>query len=174
MTTERPAPSPTTAAHGQMSTRIDGLDFIATRVFDVPREIVFRAFSDCTHLVHWWGPTGWTLPLCDMDFRVGGTWRYCMRSPEGETSCGAAQYHEIAVPERIAYTDIFTDADGRPTPDTPEMAITVTFTETDGGTLLTNVARFASDKDLQFAVGVGMEAGLTETWDRLEAYLATR
>jgi uncharacterized protein YndB with AHSA1/START domain len=109
-----------------------------------------------------------------MDFRLGGTWLYCMRSPEGETSCGAATYHEIVEPERIVYTDLFTDADGVQIADTPEMAITVTFAESGGRTLLTSVARFASAKDLEFAVGTGMEDGLTETWDRLEAYLAAK
>ena len=172
MTTNRHATSPSTTALGLMQMKIDGLDFVASRVFEAPRPLVFRAWADCTHLANWWGPAGWTLPVCDMDFRPGGTWQYCMRSPEGETSCGAATYHEIVEPERIVYTDIFTEADGTQTPDTPEMEITVTFAEAGGRTTLTSVARFANTKDLEFAVGTGMEQGLTETWDRLEAYLA--
>lgn len=172
MTTDRSATSPSTQALGLTSTRIDGLDFIASRVFDAPRALVFGAFSDCTHLVHWWGPNGWTLPVCEMDFRTGGTWRYCMQSPEGEKSCGSSTYQEIVEPERIVYTDAFTDADGKPIADTPEMVITVTFDEANGRTTLTNIARFATATDLDFAVGIGMERGLTETWDRLEAHLA--
>jgi uncharacterized protein YndB with AHSA1/START domain len=157
---------------GRMSTQIEGLDFIASRVFDAPRELVFQAFSDCRHLVHWWGPTGWTLPVCDIDFRTGGTWRYCMRGPDGQPSCGKATYREIVEPERIVYTDEFTDQDGNVTPETPEMLVTVTFSEENGKTTLTNRARFASAKDLEFVIGIGMVDGLTETWDRLAAYLA--
>jgi len=171
VTTDRHTTSPRATALGPMQMRIDGLDFIASRSFDAPRELVFRAWSDCAHLVHWWGPAGWTLPVCKMDFRPDGTWLYCMRGPEGETSCGTATFHEIVEPERIVYTDAFTDADGVQIADTPEMAITVTFAESEGRTLLTSIARFASAKDLEFVVGTGMEEGLTETWDRLEAYL---
>ena len=172
MTTDRSAASPSTRALGPTSTRIDGLDFIASRVFDAPRALVFRAFSDCADLVNWWGPNGWTLPVCEMDFRPGGTWSYCMQSPNGEKSCGASTYHEIVEPERIVYTDAFTDANGEPIADTPEMVVTVTFDEVDGRTTLSSTVQFATAKDLDFAVGIGMEPGLIETWDRLEAYLA--
>ena len=174
MTTDRSAPSPSTQALGLTSTRIDGLDFIATRVFDAPRTLVFRAFSDCADLVHWWGPKGWTLPVCEMDFRTGGTWNYCMQSPEGEKSCGASTYREIVEPERIVYTDAFTDADGAPIADTPEMVVTVTFADVDGRTTLASIVRFATAKDLDVAAGFGMEQGLIETWDRLEAHLAAK
>ena len=170
---DRPSKSPSTHVLGMMSTTIEGLDFIASRVFQAPRTLVFDAFSDCVHLAHWWGPSGWTLPLCEMDFRAGGTWRYCMAGPDGATSCGAAFYREITEPERIVYTDIFTEADGTQTPETPEMLITVTFEEAGGRTTLRSAARFATAKDLDFAVGTGMEQGLSETWDRLAAYLAS-
>jgi len=172
MPTDPQTTTPRTGSLGAMSTSIDGLDFIASRVFRAPRDLVFRAWSDCGHLTNWWGPSGWTLPVCEMDFRVGGTWQYCMRSPEGETSCGASTYHEIVEPERIVYTDAFTDADGKPIADMPEMVITVSFAEVADGTKLTSVARFATAKDLEFGVGIGMEQGLRETWDRLDAYLA--
>jgi uncharacterized protein YndB with AHSA1/START domain len=155
-----------------MSTRIDGLDFIASRVFDAPRELVFGAFSDCAQLARWWGPKGWTLPVCDIDFRAGGTWRYCMQSPAGEMACGASTYHEIVKPERIVFTDTFTDEDGNRSADTPETVVTVTFSERDGRTTLTSHAAFTSARDLQFAIDLGMAQGLTETWDRLEAFLA--
>ena len=157
--------------HG-MTTKVDDLDFIASRVFEAPRDLVFRAFSDCKHLVHWWGPNGWTLPVCEMDFRTGGTWRYCMQGPDGESSCWESTYREIVRPERIVYTDAFTDGDGNPIEGTPQMVVTVTFIEDGGRTTLTSRASFASAKDLEFAVGFGMVQGLTETWDRLEAYLA--
>jgi hypothetical protein len=96
MTIDRES-APSTAANvsGRMSTHTEDLDFVATRTFDAPREAVFNAWSECEALGRWWGPTGWTLPVCEIDFREGGTWFYCMRSPEGEDSCGKSTYHEI-------------------------------------------------------------------------------
>lgn len=147
-------------------------EFVMERIFDAPRELVFKAFSECERLAHWWGPKGWTLPVCKMDFRPGGVWLYCMRGPEGEESCGKAVYREIVEPERIVYTDAFADAEGNVLEGMPEMLITVTFAEHDGKTKLTNRAQFASAADLERTLGMGMVEGLTETWDRLEAYLA--
>lgn len=147
-------------------------EFVMERVFDAPRELVFKAFSECKHLAHWWGPKGWTLPVCEIDFRPGGVWLYCMGGPDGEQSCGKAVYQEIIAPERIVYTDAFADADGNVLEGMPEMLITVEFAEHEGKTKLTNRARFASAADLEATLGMGMVEGLTETLDRLEAYLA--
>jgi uncharacterized protein YndB with AHSA1/START domain len=178
MTTEpdRPVTAATdTAREGAtdgMSIRTEGLDVVATRTFEAPRATVFRAWSDCDALVHWWGPKGWTLPVCDMDFRVGGSWFYCMRSPAGEQSCGRSSYREIVEPERIVYTDAFAEPDGSIMREMPEMTITVEFAEADRRTTVTSRSRFASAADLKVVLDTGMESGLTETWDRLAAYLA--
>jgi uncharacterized protein YndB with AHSA1/START domain len=159
---------------GTMSTRTEGLEFIATRTFDAPRPTVFKAFSECQSLTHWWGPAGWTLPVCEMDFREGGTWFYCMRSSKGELSCGRTTYHEIVEPIRIIASDAFADAEGNVDESMPNMGVTITFTAVDGRTLVENRARFASAEDLQTIVETGMSDGLRETWDRLEDYLAGR
>lgn len=162
-----------TNVSGATTTSIEDLDFVASRVFDAPRELVFQAFGDCRHLTQWFGPAGWTLPVCEMDFRTGGTWFYCMQSPDGELACGTATYHEIVEPERIVYTNAFAGRDRKQIPDMPEMLVTITFAEANGGTTLTSTTHFASAKDLEFTAGMGMVEGLIETWDRLEAYLAT-
>lgn len=146
-------------------------EFVMERVFNAPRELVFQAFSECKHLVHWWGPTGWTLPVCEMDFRVGGIWFYCMRGPGGEDACGQATYHEIVEPERVVYTDRFVDTAGKVLEGMPEMLITLTFTEHNSQTKLTNRAEFASVADKEATLAMGMVEGLTQTLDRLEAYL---
>lgn len=159
---------------GTMSTHTEGLDFVATRSFDAPRATVFKAFSECQSLSRWWGPAGWTLPVCEMDFREGGTWFYCMRSPEGEVSCGKTTYHEIVVPERIVNSDVFADRDGNVIAGMPEARVTLLFTEVDGRTQVEDRAHFASAEDLQTVVEMGMSQGLRETWDRLEDYLAGR
>ena len=77
--TRTPAPTPTLAdlpmrvGSIDIATGSDELELVFSRRFEAPRSLVFRAFSSCEHLVHWWGPTGWTLPVCKQDFRTGGT-----------------------------------------------------------------------------------------------------
>lgn len=147
-------------------------EFVMERVFNAPQALVFQAFSECKHLTHWWGPKGWTLPVCQMDFRPGGVWFYCMRGPGGEDACGKATYHEIVAPERIVYADAFADTAGNVQADMPQMVITLTFTAQDGKTKLTSRTEFASAADKEATLGMGMVEGLTQTLDRLEAYLA--
>ncbi|MEW5961165.1 MAG: SRPBCC domain-containing protein [Chloroflexota bacterium] len=142
------------------------------RVFDAPRELVWQAWTKPEHLAHWWGPKGWTLPVCQIDFRPGGVWHYCMRGPAGEESWGKAVYREIVEPERIVFLDAFADAAGNSVEGMPEMLIMVIFAEHNGQTKLTSRAQFASAADLESVLAMGMAEGLTETWDRLEAYLA--
>jgi len=171
-----PAPTPEAKAiptqPGRMYTHIDGLEFVAIRVFDAPMALTFRAWSSCEHVSQWWGPTGWTLPVCDMDFRVGGTWFYGMRSPDGDDAYGLATYVRIVEPSLIEYDDAFTDADRNIDAAMPVMPVTVQFTESNGRTTLTSRIRFASAGDVEKVVATGMEEGLTQTWDRLEAHLA--
>ena len=97
---------------GRMWTHIDGLEFVAIRVFEAPSELVFRAWSSCEHLSQWWGPDGWTLPVCEMDFRPGGRWFYGMRGPHGEDAFGLATYEQIVQPSLITFSDAFADKDG--------------------------------------------------------------
>lgn len=145
--------------------------FVIERVFDAPRELVFEAFSKPEHLKHWWGPKGWTLPVCELDFRPGGVWLYCMRGPGGEESWGKATYQEIKPPEKIVYTDDFVDSDGNVLEGTPQMQITLTFEDSDGKTKVINHAVFESAEALKSVLDMGMTEGLKQTWDRLEAFL---
>ena len=155
-----------------VTTPVSDREFVMERVFKAPRELVFQAFSDCKHLTHWWGPTGWSLPVCEMDFRPGGVWFYCMRGPGGEDACGKAVYREIVAPAKIVYTDSFADTAGNVQTEMPEMIVTLTFTEHTGKTRLTNHVEFASVADKEATLDMGMVEGATETFDRLEAYLA--
>ncbi len=147
--------------------------FTMERVFDAPRTLVFEAFTKPEHLKHWWGPKGWTLPVCEQDFRVGGVWFYCMRGPDGTEGCGKATYREIVPPERIVYTDAFADAAGNVIETMPQMTITVTFTEHDGKTKITNRVDFPTVEAYDATLAMGMVEGMGETWDRLEAFLKT-
>ena len=159
---------------GQTHIVTDAADrtLVVSRVFDAPRALVFKMFTAPEHLARWWGPKGWTLPVCTVDFRPGGVWHYCMRGPAGEESWGRAVYREIVEPERIVYVDSFSDAEGNVAAGMPELVITLTFEEADGKTMLTSRAQFAPDAEFESLLAMGMVQGLTETWDRLGEYLA--
>jgi uncharacterized protein YndB with AHSA1/START domain len=150
------------------------LEIAITRLFNAPRVLVWRAWTQPENIVRWFGPKGWTLPVCEMDFRPGGEWFYCMRGPEGEESCGKAIYREIVEPERFVYTDYFADANGTPVAGMPEALVTVEFIEQDGKTLMKDTVRYPTKEDRDRVLQMGMAEGTAETLDRLEDYLATR
>ena len=158
-------------ASSSVATDLERRAFVIERIFDAPRELVFKAYSDPEYLKQWFGPKGWTLPVCKVDFRPGGIWHYCMKGPEGEESWGKAVYQEIVEPERIVYADAFSDVEGNVLEDMPELMVTVTFTDHNGQTKLTSRTLFASAADLQTTLEMGMVEGINETFDRLAAYL---
>jgi uncharacterized protein YndB with AHSA1/START domain len=121
-------------------------ELIISRVFNAPRELVWRAWAQPEHLMQWWGPKDFTAPVCQVDFRVGGVYLICMRSPEGKDFWSTGVYREIVEPERIVCTDSFADEKGNPVPashygmpgDWPaELLVTLTFEEFAGKTKLT-------------------------------------
>ncbi len=151
-------------------------EIVLTRHFAASPTLVWQAYTECQHLAHWWGPHGWELTHCTIDLRPGGKWHYCMAGEyEGqlEESWGLATYEKIDAPHRLEYREGFADQDGNLLPDMAEMGITVTFEAVDGGTLMTSVTLFDSAESRQQTLDMGVEAGITETWDRLNAYLPT-
>jgi uncharacterized protein YndB with AHSA1/START domain len=160
------------------SARSADQEIVITRAFDAPRDLVFKAWTEPERVMRWWGPNGFTTPVCKIDLRPGGVFHNCMRSPEGRDFWSKGVYREIVEPERIVCTDFFSDAEGnlvQPTqygmsPDWPaEALVTVTFAEHDGKTTFT----------LHHAVGSApaserdqCQAGWTESQDRLAGYLA--
>lgn len=100
----------------KLSTRTAQRELVITRTLNFPREIVWKAWTDPEHVQHWWGPRGFTSPVCRNDFRVGGRYLYCMRSPEGEDYWNTGVYLEIVPLERIVHTDSFSDAEGHVVP----------------------------------------------------------
>jgi len=109
-------------------------EVVIKRVFDAPRSIVFKAWTDPEHLVRWWGPHGFTIELCKMDLRAGGAWRICMRSPDGVLDRQQGMFREIVENERLVFTYAFEDATGKPGHQT---IVTVTFTDLGRKTELT-------------------------------------
>lgn len=168
-------------SEGKMFTHIEGNTLTLERVFDAPRELVFAAFSDCAHLKHWWGPRGWDLPVCRMDFREGGSWLYCMKCVDqsmgeyfGMESWGKAVYGAIEAPERYAYTDYFSDADGNVNADLPATEAVNEFIDLGGRTKVISTSTYVSPEALKTVLDMGMLEGVTQTWDRLEEHLAAR
>ena len=87
-------------------------ELVITRIFDAPREVVFDAWTKAEYLARWFGPSDFTLPFCEIDFRVGGSYRACMRSPQGEDHWVWGEYKEITEPERLVFTWNREDTDG--------------------------------------------------------------
>jgi len=86
---------------------------IITRIFDAPRELVWKAWTDPKYVMQWWGPKGFTAPVCKMDFRVGGKFLWCMKGPDGEVvGWNGGEYFEIVEHEKIVYSMYFADAEG--------------------------------------------------------------
>ena len=91
-------------------------EIMITRIFDAPRELVWKAWTESEHIKHWWGPKDFTAPFCQIEFRVGGVYLFCMRSPKGREYWSTGIYREIVVPERIVCTDCFADEKGNVVP----------------------------------------------------------
>lgn len=138
-----------------------------TRVFDVPRHLVFEAHSKREHLEKWWGPRGYTLPVCDLDFRPGGAYRFVSRGPDGGEDAFRGEFREIVPPERITYTF---EWEGMPGHISVE---TLVFEELDGQTRLTATSVYDSVEDRDGMLSSGMEQGAAETWDRLAELVET-
>lgn len=156
----------------EATTGISDRELVMERVFNAPRELVFKAWTEPEHLAHWWGPKGWTLPVCTVDLRPGGEWHYCMRGPEGEESWGKATYREIVPPERLVYVDAFSDAEGNVNTALPQMVIAVEFFEHEGQTKVVSRSLFTTVEERDTVLAMGAVEGMNETLDRLEAYLA--
>ncbi|MBB6098643.1 uncharacterized protein YndB with AHSA1/START domain [Deinobacterium chartae] len=158
-----------------------GKELILERVFKAPKDLVFDAFSKADHLRHWWGPRGWDVTVCTVDFRPGGQWHYCMKCVDpnqgdfyGMESWGLAIYHEIEAPTRIVYTDHFSDAQARINETMPSTRITLTFEDVEGGTKIISHATYSSEEALKTVMDMGMLQGVTETWDRLAEHLESQ
>lgn len=159
-------------------TKVAGTEFMMERIFLAPRELVFKAFSTSEHLSQWFAPRGWTVPVSNLDFRVGGSWHFCMKCVDknqgdfyGFESWGKAVYHEIVAPEKIVYTDYFSDADGNVAEGMPAGTVTFTFEEYEGKTKLVSKIEYPTAEELNKVIEMGMEQGATETWDRLAELL---
>ena len=143
------------------------------RRFSGSRYLLWAMWTKAKHLQQWWGPQGWTTPVCLVDFRPGGVWFYCMQDPDGNRYCGKLIYGEIDAPRRFTGTDVFTDEDGNRADDMPVAHSEYQFTSAGNDTILSNVTRYASPAQRDQVIEMGVEAGVTQTLSRLDAYLAS-
>ena len=138
------------------------------RVFDAPRELVFRAWTDPQHLARWWGPEHFTNPVCEVDARVGGTLRIVMRAPDGNDYPMRGVFKEVVRPERLVFTNIAVDEEDQPI---LEGLTTVTFTEQGEKTKLTLRTRGTAVRPLAAQYLQGMEMGWSQSLTKLAALL---
>jgi len=159
-------------------------EFMISRVFDAPREQLWRAWTDPKQMTRWWGPKGFTNPVCELDVRVGGAYRLTMRSGDGVDYPITGVFREVAAPERLVMT---MDCTGHPKEwhdmvkpnrapgdhnPVGEMIQTVTFENVGGKTRLTVRTRFQSAAIRDAMVKVGMNEGWSQSLERLDAVVA--
>ena len=143
------------------------LSFTMSRVFDAPRELVWKVYTDPELVSKWWGLRNSTTIVDKMDVKVGGVWRYIQKDAEGNEYAFNGVYKEVVAPERLTYTFEFEPLAGHIATDT------LTFEEQpDGKTKITARTTFDTLEDLEGMLQSGMEDGANETWDRLEELLA--
>jgi uncharacterized protein YndB with AHSA1/START domain len=142
-------------------------EILIKRAFDAPRDLVFRA-NTVPQLVQRWllGPDGWTMPVCKIDLRVGGSFEYRWRDASGSQEFGiSGEFQEIAAPERLVHVERMEGMDGK-------SIVTTLFEAVGTKTIMTLTMLFDSKEQRDGALASGMADGMTTTYDRLETMLA--
>jgi uncharacterized protein YndB with AHSA1/START domain len=174
-------------AEKQQGAGSTGRDFVITRVFAAPRDVVWKAWTEPERLAHWWGPKGFTMRVVKLDLSPGGTFHYRMQAPPGSPMGNAVLwgkfvYREIVKPERMVFTDSFSDENGgitrHPMSATWPLEVlnTLTFAEHQGQTtvaLRVGPINASEEERKTFEGGfASMQQGFTGTFDQLSEYLA--
>ena len=142
-------------------------EIVLARDFDAPRHLVFDAFTKPELLVRWYGANGWQLVLCEIDLRVGGTWRYISEGPGGATMGQAGTFLEITRPDRLVVTELFDDQSYP-----GETTITHEFIERDERTTVRTTLGFATAAGRDIVLAYPMARGVSESYERLSVVLA--
>ena len=138
-----------------------------TRLFNAPRQLVFEVMTKPEHVKQWWGQLGegYSVPVCEIDFRLGGAWRFVNRHPKGEAAFHG-EYREITPPDRVVFTEIF-----EMFPDVVSV-VTAELSEEGGKTRLTATVRYPSLQVRDMVIASGMARGAGISYDRLEDLVA--
>lgn len=144
-------------------------DVVCTRVFDAPARMVFDCHTRPALVSRWLlGPPGWSMPVCEIDLRPGGRFRYVWRNDEsGAEFALSGTYREINPPHRIVHVEAFEGG------EMAEALITTLFAESEGRTTMTLTISFASREARDAALATGMTGGMTQSYERLDAVLAS-
>jgi uncharacterized protein YndB with AHSA1/START domain len=154
-----------------------GNELTITRVFDAPRDLVWKAWTEPELFKKWWGPKDYTAPYCTIDLRVGGRYLSSMRGPDGKEIFSTGVYHEIVPQARLVMTDSFSDEDGNVVPSTHygmspdfplELQVTVTFEDLKGSTMLTMRHEGVPGGEMRKLTAAGWE----QSFDKLAALLS--
>jgi uncharacterized protein YndB with AHSA1/START domain len=141
-------------------------EIVITRVVNAPRRLVFEAYTNPEHVPRWMiGPEGWSMPVCEIDLRVGGAWHFVWRGSDGTEMAMRGVYTEIVPPERLVSTESW----GGDWPETLNMVI---LTEQGGRTTITHKVLYPSKEARESALRTGMQEGMSASFDRFAEYLA--
>jgi uncharacterized protein YndB with AHSA1/START domain len=144
-------------------------EIVMTRAFDASRDLVFEAFTKPELVKRWLlGPPGWSMPICEIDLKTGGAYRYVWRNEDGREMGMGGTYREIVRPDRIVHTETF-DESWYP----GESVVTTVFTETDGITTVKTTIRYESKEARDGVLESGMADGVSVSYDRLDTILAS-
>ena len=155
-------------------TIVSDTDFVIERKFDAPARKVYKAYTTPELVKQWWGLDTSRFLVCDIDLRVGGTWRYVTQDEhEGQTfeTGFHGTYQEIAAPTRIVHTEVYEGLPGDPD-DFPAVDV-VDFLEEDGVTTLHMLVKMPSKEHRDGLLASGMEVGMQQGYDRMEDLFAT-
>ena len=145
---------------------VSDLEIMMSRTFSAPRELVYQACTQPRHMAQWWGPRGYTLPVCEMDVRPGGAYHFVQRGTDGSDHPFSGVFREVVPPERLVMTQIY-----EPYPDN-ELVVTINFRDLGNGqTRLEEHMLFDSVQSRDGMVAAGMEAGARDSMDRLAELL---
>ena len=140
-------------------------EIVVTRVFAAPRRLVWEAWTNPEHLPNWMtGPDGWSMPVCEIDLRPGGAWRFVLRGPDSAEMEMSGEYREVVPPERLVHTESWGA-------DWPETINTLVLTEEGGKTTSTSTVLYPSKEARDAALQTGMKDGMSQSFDRLAEYL---
>ena len=142
-------------------------EVVLKRIFDASRELVFDALTTPELLKRWYGPTGWTLILCEIDLKVGGNWHFVVERPDGKKIGQKGVYHEVIRPERIVNTESWEDW------DPGETLVRTTLVEIDQKTTLTSTSLFPSQEVRDIILKSGLDDGAKQSYQRLADLLGT-
>jgi uncharacterized protein YndB with AHSA1/START domain len=155
--------------------KVDGTTFttpsdrevVMTREVEAPRELVFDAWTKPEHVQQWMlGPSGWTMPVCEIDLRPGGEWHFVWARADGTEMDMRGEYREVTPPVRLVSTESWGG-------DWPETINTVTLSEEDGKTTITQTVLYPSQEARDAALETGMKDGVSLSFDRLAEYVRT-